>query len=138
MSKGSGGAGNLGGAALSGKVRRTIKQAAVNVNLAMLLEHQQWGRTHGYSYAIRHMPEVKIGAKLSLSKEWNDGVRGRKSLSGTSGLSLKAHLQDPTAHETYAHLGPAYLIRGKASREGGNDPGEVLIKGARVVARLKL
>lgn len=87
------------------------------------------------SYYLRWDPKsYEPGDSLPPSRRWEDGVPTDETLPGTSALNPRYRGFSRLDLETY-YRGYLYLVTGEVVG-GGEDPGEVIIRDARVVQRL--
>lgn len=74
------------------------------------------------------------GDKLPCSRQWRDGEPTGKALCGTS--ALDANYRFNRWHLGTRYEGSIYLVKGRLVRRG-QDAGEVILKDAVVVRKLK-
>jgi hypothetical protein len=108
----------------------------IKVDLAKLLaaESRLRGRQR---YGVRITDHGRRGVLLRASNEWDDGYRTKRKLPGTSVISLGFAVTDSDPFGPYKRFGVPWLVRGTFV-EDGNDPGEIILSGARFIRPLKL
>jgi len=86
----------------------------------------------GYRVVYKDKESYKIGDTPNRSRVWIDGEPTDELLSGASAISIDKLSYTYDGYEGY--LGDTILILGSNNAEGGNDPGEIVMIDAVVLA----
>lgn len=86
----------------------------------------------GYRVVYRDKESYKIGDTPNRSRVWIDGEPTEEYLRGACAVSKE--MLDLTYDGCEGYLGDTILILGSNNAEGGNDPGEIVMIDAVVLA----